>query len=519
MLLRVHKKQISFVIALALVGAFPINSPSYANNQIDLGGSSSFAVLAKTYVTTGTNSTINGDIGSGDATTTGDNSTHKGSIYAGVAITTGASNDIDGNLHAVAAITLGAGNKIAGTVEAGQSAIKDSYSQAMTAMGQAISEAMEIPAETVATALAGRTLVGGAYTAAAGGFLTLAGNLTLDADGDSNSVFIIKSPTYISTAAGSSVTLINGAKASNVFWVIEGYMSMGADARISGNILANGSVTVGAGASVLGRVFSKTSYVLFGLSGPGSSFGLIGIGTGPTPAPSPSPEATSEPSPEATSEPSPEATSEPSPEATSEPSPEATSEPSPAPTSTTQPAVPVPSQSPTQSPIPTQPPAPTQVPTPVPTPVASSAPPTAEPSPKPKTEVTVSPIPEPDQKPIVVSERESFSPLALESPAQEPSTPYVVDLDIPQHDHESMITVNVDGSGNPNITINVNIEVPSHPVQEEVPLCAAKAEDLDPKAKTTLRSIMDFLGFATSQVTRSIRNFLVAPIVNIQLTV
>jgi len=504
MFLRVHKKQISFVIALALVGAFPINSPSYANNQIDLGGSGSFAVLAKTYVTTGASSTIHGDIGSGDATTTGADSTHKGSIYAGGAITTGASNDIDGNLHAVAAITLGAGNEIAGTVEAGQSAIKDSYSQAMTAMGQAISEAMEIPAETVATALDGRTLVGGAYTAAAGGFLTLAGNLTLDADGDSNSVFIIKSPTYISTAAGSSVTLINGAKASNVFWVTEGYMSMGADARISGNILANGYVTVGAGASVLGRVFSKTSYVLFGLSGPGSSFGLIGIGTGPTPAPSPSPEATSEPSPEATSEPSPEATQ-----------PVVT----PAPTSTTQPAVPVPSQSPTQSPIPTQPPAPTQVPTPVPTPVASSAPPTAEPSPKPKTEVTVSPIPEPDQKPIVVGERESFSPLALESPAQEPSTPYVVDLDIPQHDHESMITVNVDGSGNPNITINVNIEVPSHPVQEEVPLCAAKAEDLNPKAKTTLRSIMDFLGFATSQVTRSIRNFLVAPIVNIQLPV
>jgi hypothetical protein len=496
MFLRVHKKQISFVIALALVGAFPINSPSYANNQIDLGGSGSFAVLAKTYVTTGASSTIHGDIGSGDATTTGDDSTHKGSIYAGGAITTGASNDIDGNLHAVAAITLGAGNEIAGTVEAGQSAIKDSYSQAMTAMGQAISEAMEIPAETVATALAGRTLVGGAYTAAAGGFLTLAGNLTLDADGDSNSVFIIKSPTYISTAAGSSVTLINGAKASNVFWVTEGYMSMGADARISGNILANGYVTVGAGASVLGRVFSKTSYVLFGLSGPGSSFGLIGIGTGPTPAPSPSPEETSEPSPEATQ-------------------PVVT----PAPTSTTQPAVPVPSESPTQSPIPTQPPAPTQVPTPVPTPVASSAPPTAEPSPKPKTEVTVSPIPEPDQKPIVVSERESFSPLALEFPAQEPLTPYVVDLDIPQHDHESMITVNVDGSGNPNITINVNIEVPSNPVQEEVPLCAAKAEDLNPKAKTTLRSIMDFLGFATSQVTRSIKNFLVAPIVSVQLTV
>jgi cytoskeletal protein CcmA (bactofilin family) len=493
MFLRVHKKQISFVIALALVGAFPINSPSYADTQIDLGGSGRFAVLAKTYVTTGANSTIHGDIGSGDAKTTGAGSTHKGSIYAGGAITTGASNDIDGNLHAVSAITLGADNEIAGTVKASQGAIKDSYSQAMTDMGRVISEARKVPAKTIATALAGRTLVAGAYTATSGGFLTLAGNLTLDARGNSNAVFIIKSPTYISTAAGSSVTLINGAKASNVFWVTGQYMSMGADARISGNILANGYVTVGAGASVRGRVFSKTSYVLFGLSGPGSSFGLTGIGTGPTPAPSPSPD----PSPEATP----------------------TASATPAPTSTTQPAVPAPSQSPTQSPIPTQPPAPTQVPTPVPTPVASSAPPTAEPSPKPKTEVPVSPIPEPDQKPIVVSERESFSPLALESPAQEPSTPYVVDLDIPQYDHESMITVNVDGSGNPNITINVNIEVPSHPVQEEVPLCAAKAEDLDLKAKTTLRSIMDFLGFATSQVTRSIRNFLVAPIVNIQLPV
>jgi len=95
-------------------------------------------------------------------------------------------------------------------------------------------------------------------------YFTLTGVLTLDAQDDPDAVFIVRSPGYISTAAGSSVVLVNGAKPSNIFWVTGSYFSAGADAVLAGTIMANGYVTMGAGAELEGRVFSQSGYILLG---------------------------------------------------------------------------------------------------------------------------------------------------------------------------------------------------------------------------------------------------------------
>jgi hypothetical protein len=270
---------ITSLLTLGVVGITA--SPSYAASPtgVNLAGAANFAVLAKTYVTTGATSTINGDIGAGAAITTGATSTHEGSLYAGAAITTGAGNLINGSLYAVAAITNGASTKIEGSQKSSQPGVSPLFSSAMSAMDAAIADASARTSTEISSELGGTTLLAGVYSGAPAGFLTLTGTITLDARNDSNAVFIIKSPTYLAAAASSRVTLVNGAKASNVFWLTGGYVSLGANASIAGNILATNYVSLGADASVQGRIFSQTSYILFGTSVPGSSFGLAGIGT------------------------------------------------------------------------------------------------------------------------------------------------------------------------------------------------------------------------------------------------
>jgi hypothetical protein len=73
--------------------------------------------------------------------------------------------------------------------------------------------------------LANLVLVPGTYTAAAGSFMMEGGNLTLDARGDANAVWVFQMATTLTVggpgvAAPESVILINGAQAKNVYWQV-----------------------------------------------------------------------------------------------------------------------------------------------------------------------------------------------------------------------------------------------------------------------------------------------------------
>jgi hypothetical protein len=73
--------------------------------------------------------------------------------------------------------------------------------------------------------LANKTLAPGVYTAAAGSFMIQGGNLTLDAQGNANAVWVFQMATTLTVggpgaAAPSSIILANGAQARNVFWQV-----------------------------------------------------------------------------------------------------------------------------------------------------------------------------------------------------------------------------------------------------------------------------------------------------------
>jgi hypothetical protein len=98
------------------------------------------------------------------------------------------------------------------------------------------------------TDLGGQILLPGVYTFASSGGLT--GILTLDGGGDSNAVFVFQFGSTITTASASSVLLINGAQACNVFWQVGSSATFGTGTDFVGNVLAFTSITVTTGVSL-----------------------------------------------------------------------------------------------------------------------------------------------------------------------------------------------------------------------------------------------------------------------------
>jgi hypothetical protein len=72
----------------------------------------------------------------------------------------------------------------------------------------------------------------------------LSGELILDAEGISGSVFIIKVTGVLDVIAFSTITLINSASVHNVYWQIDGAINIYNNANFKGSFLVNGAITV-----------------------------------------------------------------------------------------------------------------------------------------------------------------------------------------------------------------------------------------------------------------------------------
>ena len=88
------------------------------------------------------------------------------------------------------------------------------------------------------------------------------GTLTLDAEGEADSVFIFTiGGNLTSGAPGGDIVLINGAQAKNVYWRTAGATVIGTDTSFFGNVFAWSQINVLTNASVSGRLFAVTEQV------------------------------------------------------------------------------------------------------------------------------------------------------------------------------------------------------------------------------------------------------------------
>ena len=200
-----------------------------AATPVALGAATTFAVLAGSTVANTGATSILGDVG----------------VSPGTALTGFPPGTIVGFQHADDA-----------TATAAAAAVSAAYDDA-SSRGLCV-----IP---IAGDLGGRKLLAGLYNSTSSLAIT-SDDLTLDAQGDADAVFIFQMATTLTTASQVKVNLTDGASAANVFWQVGSSATLGAMSTFVGTILAAQSVTVSSGATVDGRVLARTAAVVLNSS-------------------------------------------------------------------------------------------------------------------------------------------------------------------------------------------------------------------------------------------------------------
>ncbi len=113
---------------------------------------------------------------------------------------------------------------------------------------------------SVAGNLGGRTLAPGLYKSTSSLAIS-SGDLTLDARGNANAVFIFQMASTLTTTSGRAVILSGGAKASNVFWQVGSSATLGTTSAFKGTILADQSISLNTGARLNGRALARIGAV------------------------------------------------------------------------------------------------------------------------------------------------------------------------------------------------------------------------------------------------------------------
>jgi hypothetical protein len=118
-----------------------------------------------------------------------------------------------------------------------------------------------LPAGTsVNSNLAGMTLAPGVYTSSTT-MLVSGAPLRLDAQGNSNAIFVFQVGSALTVDSGGSVVLQNGANGENVYWCQGTAATIGVSSSFVGHLLAGSAVTVNQNAAVNGRIFSDTTAI------------------------------------------------------------------------------------------------------------------------------------------------------------------------------------------------------------------------------------------------------------------
>jgi hypothetical protein len=88
---------------------------------------------------------------------------------------------------------------------------------------------------------------------------TLTDTLYLDGEGNADAVFVIKIEGALVTSTFSNVKLINGTQAENVYWKVEGAVTINDNSIFCGNIVShNGAIVLTTGVLLEGRALSTT---------------------------------------------------------------------------------------------------------------------------------------------------------------------------------------------------------------------------------------------------------------------
>jgi hypothetical protein len=181
-------------------------------------------------------------------------------ILAGSTVTSTGATSVTGDLGVSpgTAVTGFPPAVLIGTLHAGD----PTAAQAQLALTAAYNDAAGRTVDVIGLAgnLGGRTLAPGVYKSTSSLEIS-SGDLTLDAKGNPNAVFIFQMGSTLVTTVGRKVILAGGARAANIIWQVGSSATLGTNSVFKGSILAMASITVTTGASVEGRLLARTGSV------------------------------------------------------------------------------------------------------------------------------------------------------------------------------------------------------------------------------------------------------------------
>jgi hypothetical protein len=210
------------IIGLAVAAMFVSHDATAAQATISLGSTAPFGVLAATTVTTIPTTTITGDLG-----------VSPGNTVSGAPI-------VNGTLHL--------GDPIAAQA---QLDLTTAYNDAAGRTVAAIS---------VSGNLGGQTLAPGLYKSTSSLEIS-SGDLTLDAQGNPNAVWIFQMASTLVTTVGRQVILTGGAQAANIYWQVGSSATIGGSSVFKGTIMADQSITMNTAATLDGRALARNGAV------------------------------------------------------------------------------------------------------------------------------------------------------------------------------------------------------------------------------------------------------------------
>jgi hypothetical protein len=110
---------------------------------------------------------------------------------------------------------------------------------------------------TLSGNIGGLTLTSGLYKSTSSLAIS-SGDLTFDAKGNADAVFIIQIASSLTTTSGRKVILSGGALSSNIFWQVGSSATFGTTSVFKGTVMAMQSITFNTGATLDGKAFART---------------------------------------------------------------------------------------------------------------------------------------------------------------------------------------------------------------------------------------------------------------------
>jgi hypothetical protein len=178
-------------------------------------------------------------------------------VLAGQSVSNSGATMINADLGIWPGGTLTGAPTVSGTTQLANTTSQSAQGALTAAYNDAAGRAA---GSTIAGDLGGMTLTPGVRKSTSTLEITSA-DVTLDAGGNPNAVFIFQIASSFTVAVGRNVILSGGAQPSNIFWQVGSSATLNTNCNVSGNILALTSISMGTGATLNGRAMARNASV------------------------------------------------------------------------------------------------------------------------------------------------------------------------------------------------------------------------------------------------------------------